>query len=89
MKPVAKTETCQIRHVGYVISGRLGFLMDDGVKLEVGPGEAFDVHPGHDSWTIGLVPAVFLDLISAVEGQVPLEMSKGKNRSFTDSRRYP
>jgi hypothetical protein len=47
----------------------MGFLMDDGAKLEVGPGEAFDIHPGHDSWTIGLVPAVFLDLIGAVEDQ--------------------
>jgi TusA-related sulfurtransferase len=67
MKPVAKTDTCEIRHIGYVISGRMGFLMNDGTNLEVGPGEAFDVHAGHDAWTIGDVPFVFIDLISAVE----------------------
>jgi TusA-related sulfurtransferase/mannose-6-phosphate isomerase-like protein (cupin superfamily) len=67
MRPVAKTETCEIRHIGYVLSGRMGFQMDDGTKLEVGPGDAFDVHPGHDTWTIGEAPAVFIDLIGAVE----------------------
>lgn len=69
MQPLAKTVSCEIRHVGYVISGRMGFLMDDGTKLEVGPGDAFDVHPGHDTWTIGEVPAIFMDLIGAVEHQ--------------------
>jgi len=67
MKQVAKTETCQVHHIGYVVSGRMGFLMDDGTKLEVGPGDVFDVRPGHETWTIGEVPAVFLDLIGAVE----------------------
>jgi len=67
MRPVVKTETCEIRHIGYVLSGRMGFLMDDGTKLEVGPGDAFDVHPGHDTWTIGESPALFVDLIGAVE----------------------
>jgi TusA-related sulfurtransferase len=67
MKPVAKTDTCEIRHIGYVISGRMGFLMNDGTNLEVGPGEAFDVHAGHDAWTIGDAPFVFIDLIGAVE----------------------
>lgn len=69
MRQVAKTESCEVRHIGYVISGRMGFSMDDGTKLEVGPGDAFDVHPGHDTWTIGETPAVFLDLIGAVASQ--------------------
>lgn len=67
MQPIAKTVSCEVRHIGYMVSGRMGFLMDDGTKLEVGPGDAFDVHPGHDTWTIGEVPAVFIDLIGAVE----------------------
>ena len=70
MRPLAKTETCETRHIGYMISGRLGFAMNDGMKIEVGPGEAFDVRAGHDTWTIGMVPAVFLDLIGAVEREV-------------------
>jgi len=66
MKQIARTETCEIRHIGYIISGRMGFLMDDGTELEVGPHEAFDVHAGHDAWTVGDAPVVFIDLIGAV-----------------------
>ncbi len=69
MQPIAKTASCRVRHLGYVVSGRMGFLMDDGTQLEVGPGDAFDVHPGHDTWTVGEVSAVFIDLIGAVERQ--------------------
>lgn len=65
MKPIAKTQSCRIRHVGYVISGRMAFSMDDGTGLEVGPGDVFDVHSGHDAWTIGEEPFVFVDLIGA------------------------
>lgn len=67
MRPIMKTETCEIRHIGYVISGRMGFLMNDGAEFEVGPGDAFDVRPGHDAWTVGDVPVVFVDMIGAVE----------------------
>jgi len=67
VKPIAKTETCETRHIGYVISGRMGFAMDDGTRFEVGEGDAFDVHPGHDAWTAGENPVVFVDLIGAVE----------------------
>jgi TusA-related sulfurtransferase len=66
MQQIARTETCEIRHIGYVISGRMGFLMSDGTKFDVGPGDAFDVHPGHDAWTIGDSPVVFVDMIGAV-----------------------
>ena len=69
MRPVVKSETCQIRHVGYVLSGRMGFLMDYGATLEVGPGDAFDVKPGHDAWTVGPEPVLFLDFIGAVAKQ--------------------
>ena len=67
VKPIAKTETCETRHIGYVISGRMGFAMDDGTRFEVGEGDAFDAHPGHDAWTAGDNPVVFIDLIGAVE----------------------
>ena len=78
MKPLAKTETCEMRHIGYMLSGRLGFAMNDGTKLEVGPGEAFDVRAGHDTWTIGLAPAVFLDLIGAVEREMEAASPDGR-----------
>ena len=68
MKPMAGTETCQVRHIGYVISGRMHFSMDDATQLGVGPGDGFDVRGGHDAWTVGDEPFVFIDLITAAEG---------------------
>ena len=67
MKPLVKTDSCEIRHIGYVVVGRMGFAMDDGTTLEVGAGDAFDVLPGHDAWTVGTEPVVFVDMISAAE----------------------
>jgi hypothetical protein len=53
VKPVAGTESCQARHVGVVHSGRIGVRHDDGTELELGPGQAYVIEPGHDAWVIG------------------------------------
>jgi hypothetical protein len=53
IKPVAGTDSCQARHIGTVASGRLGVRHDDGTEIEVGPGAAYRVEPGHDAWVIG------------------------------------
>ncbi len=53
MAPVVQTATCQNRHVGYVISGVLHVQMDDGTELEIRPGDAFEIPPGHDAWVVG------------------------------------
>ena len=41
VKPLAKTDSCQAAHAGYVLSGRMGIRMDDGTEGEVGPGDVF------------------------------------------------
>ena len=61
VKPIAKTESCQASHVGYIISGRMKVVMDNGTEQEVGPGDAFTIPPGHDGWVIGDDPCVALD----------------------------
>lgn len=53
VKPVAGTDSCQARHVGVVQSGRLAVRHDDGTELELGPGEAYVIEPGHDAWVVG------------------------------------
>ena len=67
VKPIAGTDSCQVPHVGYVISGRLGTAMDDGTEQEFGPGEAFVIPPGHDGWTVGEEPCIVLDFSGADE----------------------
>jgi hypothetical protein len=50
VKPVAGTESCRARHVGVVHSGRLAIKHEDGTEVEIGPGEAYVIEPGHDAW---------------------------------------
>jgi len=54
--PIAGTETCQHRHVGYTVSGRLTVRMSDGTELSIRAGDAYEIPPGHDAWVDGDVP---------------------------------
>jgi class 3 adenylate cyclase len=53
VRPTVGGEWCQARHVGYIISGRLGIDFMDGTSISFGPGDVFDIPPGHDGYTIG------------------------------------
>lgn len=59
IKPIAKTNSCQIHHFGVWVSGRIHVKADDGQEIEYGPGDVADIPPGHDGWVIGNEPAVF------------------------------
>jgi Cupin domain len=61
VKPMAGTDSCQVSHIGYVVAGRMKVVMDDGQEVEVGPGDAFHMPPGHDAWTVGDEPCVLID----------------------------
>jgi quercetin dioxygenase-like cupin family protein len=62
VKPIAQTSTCEAAHSGYVLSGRMRVLMDDGQEAEIAPGDYVTIPPGHDAWTVGNEPCVFLDV---------------------------
>lgn len=51
--PITGTRSCQHRHLGYTISGSLQVRMDDGTVLTIGPGDAYEIPPGHDAWVVG------------------------------------
>ncbi len=59
--------TCQVAHVGYVVSGRNRVQMDDGRVLDLGPGDVFEIGPGHDSWVIGSERYVSIHVMGADE----------------------
>ena len=65
VKPIAGTDTCQVLHTGYQVSGRLHVRMEDGTEEEIGPGEAYVIPPGHDAWVVGDEPVVEVDMSSA------------------------
>jgi hypothetical protein len=58
IKPVAGTDSCQVRHVGVAGSGRLTVKHDDGTEVEFGAGDAYVIEPGHDAWVVGDEPFV-------------------------------
>src|SRR6478735_6802982 len=53
VKPIAGTDSCQVSHLGYVLSGRMKVFMDDGAEAEVGPGDVVAIPPGHDAEVAG------------------------------------
>lgn len=65
VKPIAGTDSCEVPHTGYVLSGRLHVVMNDGTEGEAGAGDMFRIAPGHDAWTVGNEPCVVLDIQGA------------------------
>jgi mannose-6-phosphate isomerase-like protein (cupin superfamily) len=53
VKPIVGTHSCQVAHVGYAISGHLHVVMDDGTNIDIKPGDAYEIAPGHDAWVEG------------------------------------
>lgn len=67
VKPIINTNSCQLTHTQYVISGRLRIRMDDGAEQEFGPSEALYVPPGHDAWVVGNESFVAVDFTGMKE----------------------
>jgi len=61
VKPIAGTDACRYHHVGVTLEGRLRVQMPDGTELEIGPGDVFEIPPGHDAWVLGDTPWVSVD----------------------------
>jgi hypothetical protein len=53
VKPVAGTESCQHKHIGVVQSGRMRVTHEDGSVVELEPGDAHVIEPGHDAEILG------------------------------------
>ena len=58
-------KSCDVEHVGLVISGRATAAMDDGRVIEMKAGDLFYIAPGHDSWVVGEQPYISLHFLGA------------------------
>lgn len=56
---------CEVAHIGFVVSGRNLVEMTDGRRIEIGPGDLFEIGPGHDSVVIGEEPYVSIHFLGA------------------------
>jgi class 3 adenylate cyclase len=61
LSPLVGTASCQLRHLGYTVSGRLHVVMDDGQDLDIEPDSVFEIPPGHDKWVVGDEPWVTVE----------------------------
>jgi hypothetical protein len=69
IKPIAGTDSCQFRHVGFMVSGRMKITTEDGSEKEIGPGQAYVIEPAHDAVVIGDESAVGTEFsATAAEG---------------------
>ncbi len=67
VKPIAQTPSCQVQHTGYVVSGRMHVVHDDGTEQEIAAGDMYVLRPGHDAWIIGDETFVGVDFSSAIQ----------------------
>lgn len=61
MAPVTGATTCPMHHVGVTLSGRLRVRTDEGAETEIGPGDVYDIPPGHHGWVVDDEPWVAID----------------------------
>ncbi len=66
-KPIVKTQSCQVHHFGYLESGRLHVVSDDGTEIDAEPGDMVDIPPGHEGRVVGNKPAVFYEFGSLLK----------------------
>jgi hypothetical protein len=59
--------SCEVEHVGLVLSGCATAAMDSGQIIEMKAGDIFHIAPGHDSWVVGDEPYVSLHLLGATD----------------------
>jgi len=57
--------SCQVEHVGLVLSGQAVAKMDDGREVVMRADDFFYVPPGHDSWVVGDEPYVSLHILGS------------------------
>jgi mannose-6-phosphate isomerase-like protein (cupin superfamily) len=62
VRPMVHTDSCQVQHLQYVISGRLRIVQDDGSQMDLEPGDFASIPPGHDAWVVGDEPFVCIDV---------------------------
>jgi hypothetical protein len=65
IKPIVNTDSCQVDHIGYVVSGALRIKHNDGSELDVTAGSVYRIAPGHDAWNLGQEPAVVVEFQGA------------------------
>jgi mannose-6-phosphate isomerase-like protein (cupin superfamily) len=65
IKPVVHTDSCELLHVGYCVSGSLDVVTDDGKQVTITAGDSYTIPPGHNAHVVGDEPYVGIEFASA------------------------
>ncbi len=71
VKPIAKTDRCEVRHMGYIVQGRMRIAGLDGSEDDITAGDVFVIPPGHDAWTVGTETVILIDFKGSPEYAKP------------------
>lgn len=71
IKPVVGTDSCQVEHIGYCLSGSIHVAHADGSQADVVGGEVYRIGPGHDAWVVGDEPMVCVEFQGAANYAKP------------------
>lgn len=63
--PATGETSCQVEHVGLVMSGQAIAKMDDGREILMRAGDFFYIPPAHDSWVVGDEPYISLHIVGS------------------------
>jgi class 3 adenylate cyclase len=73
VRPIVGGDWCQVHHLGVMLRGRMGFLMEDGTEFDASGMALLDVPPGHDAWVVGDEPVESISWSGARGFLEPLE----------------
>ena len=71
IKPVVHTDSCQLSHVGYVVSGSMTVRLNDGTQKTIKAGDSYTIPPGHDAWVEGSEAFTGIEVLSAEQFAKP------------------
>ncbi len=69
--PKLGSQWCPVHHVGAVVSGSVHIVSQDGASMDIGPGDAYVIPPGHDAWVTSDEPFVGFEFEGAEEFAKP------------------
>jgi hypothetical protein len=71
IKPIARTDSGQAPHTGFVIAARLPVKMDDGAEGAAGPSDASVISLGHNARVVADEPCLPLDWSGSADHATP------------------
>ena len=61
------TDSCELSHVGFCLSGNLEVETNDGGKISISAGDSYTIPPGHNAHVVGDQPFQGVEFVSGAD----------------------